>query len=155
MRRSVANVDRLLTAAVPPPAYHHQPHHAADAPPPPYLRGPLARLFALKQALVGDVHRTVAGLQAQYGFQGGDTGSAVCAADHLVADLTGGPGAVWLGGVGEAVAELHERAFENFNRWAHMVRGWWVWGRGAGGGGGREGRTPHEACRGAMVGEHL
>lgn len=131
---------------MPPPEFE-----IAAGPPPPYLRGPVVRLWILKQQLLSRVTTIIgvgniqpeshasagkhgkstpvpvapppllSGLISQYGFQGGDKGAARSAADALVSDLTGGAGAVWLSGPEEAVAELHERVFENFNRWARMT----------------------------------
>lgn len=59
-------------------------------------------------------------LRDAYGFQPGPLGAASTAAQGLVADLCGCGGAVPT--PDDAIALLHEEAFENYNRWARMVR---------------------------------
>jgi hypothetical protein len=126
VQRSRANAG-FMEDVVPPPSFAAPP---PGEPPPPYLRGPVLRLWNLKHALLGRVNAAVfgeggggCGIAGRYGFQCGDHGGARLAADALVADLTGGHGAPWLSGPDEAVALLHEATFENYNRWARMVRG--------------------------------
>ena len=120
VQRSRANVNFVEDNVAPP---EFDPSKSAD-PPPAHLRGPVLRLYVLKQQMLARVNALVGGdggLAARHGFQVGDKGGARAAADGLVADLVGGPGALWLSGPDEAVAELHERVFENYNRWARMV----------------------------------
>ena len=97
---------------------------AANAPPS-FLRGPVLHLHALKQQLrerVDAVLEGPEGIRARYGVQCGPLGAARCAGDGLVADLLGGAGTVWDRTIDDVVAELHEKAFENYNRWCSMVR---------------------------------
>ena len=59
---------------------------------------------------------------ARYGFQRGAQGGGSCASTGLIADLIGGAGVAWGVTADEAISELHEKAFENYNRWCAMVR---------------------------------
>jgi hypothetical protein len=120
VRLSTVNGDALVSDYMPPADYV-----VSSSPPPPFLRGPVLNLYNLKQNLLARVSAIVegdGGLVSHFGFQGGPKGAARAAVDGLVADLIGAPGAVYYASPEEAVAELHEKAFENFNRWARMVR---------------------------------
>lgn len=91
---------------------------------PPYLRGNLLRLFVLKQQALVAVHGVImgpGGLRDKFGFQGGPHGGAAAAVTGLAADLAGGGGPV--PSLDMVVGELHEKTFENYNRWARMVGG--------------------------------
>ena len=119
--RSRANVGKFLEDYVAPPEFKE-----SHEPSPSYLRGPVLRLYMLKQQVLARVNAIVSapgGLVERHGFHGSEKGGAKVAADLLVSDLVGGAGAVWLSGPEEAAAELHERVFENYNRWARMVSG--------------------------------
>jgi len=88
---------------------------------PTFLRGTPLLFFAAKQSLAAAVAREMggaAGVGAQFGFT---PDGVACASERLVADLTGGGGPPRADD--DAVAELHEAAFENYNNWALMAGG--------------------------------
>jgi hypothetical protein len=116
-RRSTVNGDALVSDCIPPNDLEE-----AMLAPPPFLRGNMLKLFTLKQQALGRVRAIISGpggLQQRFGFQGGEKGSAACSIEGLVSDLSGGAGPVLP--LDMAVAELHEKVFENHNRWARMV----------------------------------
>ena len=118
--RSTVNGGRIMSDVVPPASF--SPHASA----PSYLRGPVLHLFELKSRLLERIESIVDGpdgVTARFGFQKGPLGCSRVAIDGLVSDLVGGTNAVWGRTPDEAIAELHEKAFENFNRWARMVGG--------------------------------
>jgi hypothetical protein len=104
-RRSTVNGDALVSDCIPP----NDLEEAMSAPPP-FLRGNMLKLFIISGP---------GGLQQRFGFQVGEKGSAACSIEGLVSDLSGGGGPVLP--LDMAVAELHEKVFENHNRWARMV----------------------------------
>jgi hypothetical protein len=106
----------------------------AAAQAPGFLRGTVLRQYLLKQEVVARVQHVIEGygegsssLARKHGFQGGERGGARCAVEGLVADIVGRPGPVV--GADEAIAELHEHVFANYNHWARFVGGTPVYSR--------------------------
>jgi hypothetical protein len=83
-----------------------------------YLRGTALAYFSAKQRLGAAVLREMGSVGDAFGFSADGVATA---SERLVSDLTGGGGPPR--GDDDAVVELHEAAFENFNCWALMVGG--------------------------------
>ena len=90
-------------------------------PAPSFLRGSLLLLHSLLAALRPRVREAIAAAVALHGFHdAGASGGSGAAADALLCDLTGGPGAAALT-ADDAIDALHEICFEAHNAWAAMV----------------------------------
>ena len=92
VRRSTVNGESLITDACEPSGLESCANTA-----PPFLRGTLLDQYNLKREAFMGARQLIEdrdGIAAKYGFQRGETGSARCAVEGLVADITGGGGVV-------------------------------------------------------------